>query len=159
MNDPEGRSYSLIPTVDETSTGQGLRNRHTLLLTTGNSANASVSDEGLSGVAKAKDGYEDIGYFLDKLVSCLTLRSGVGRTSLGGEPDRFLDGQGREMNVVLWGVLDVAAIMSGDLFGGKGIIVNIALDVVVGITLVCEHLEESSTSGSWTAQNDWVGGS
>ena len=49
-------------------------------------------------------------------------------------PSHDLDGQGREMNVVLWGVLDVA--MSGDLFGGKGIIVNIALEVVVGITLV-----------------------
>jgi len=49
------------------------------------------------------------GDFLDRLVPSLTVCSCMWGASLGREPDRFLDGQGREVNVVFGGVLDVTA--------------------------------------------------
>jgi hypothetical protein len=59
------------------------------------------------------------------------------------------------MNIVLGEVLDVTAIISDDLFRGIRIIVNIALDITVGVVLVCEDLEESDAPRSWAAQHDW----
>jgi hypothetical protein len=49
-------------------------------------------------------------------------------------------------------VLDVTAIISGDVFRGVRIIVNIALGITVGIALVREHLEENGASRSCAAQ-------
>jgi hypothetical protein len=49
-------------------------------------------------------------------------------------------GQGRKVNIDLGEVLDVAAIISGELFWGVRIIVN--------VTLVCKHLKESDASRS-----------
>ena len=46
------------------------------------------------------------------------------------------------MDIVLGGVLNVTAIMNGDLLGSQGTVVDITLDVVVGIALICDHLEE-----------------
>ena len=60
------------------------------------------------------------------------------------------------MDVVLGRVLNVTAIMNGDLLGSQGTVVDITLDVVVGIALVCDHLEECCTTGSWAPQHDWV---
>jgi len=60
------------------------------------------------------------------------------------------------MNVVLWRVLNVAAIMNGDLLRSQGTIVDITLDVVVGVALVCDHLEECCTTRSWAPQHNWV---
>ena len=105
-------------------------------------------------MAKAENGEEDFGDFFDEVVPGLTFESDVGRTSLCGKLDRLLDGEGGEMDIVLWGELDVAAIMTGDIFRGERIVVNVALNVVVGIALVCEHLEEGGASRSWTSQND-----
>ena len=45
-------------------------------------------------MTKTKDGGEDVGDFLDKLIPSLTICSRMWGTSLGYEPDRFLDGQG-----------------------------------------------------------------
>jgi hypothetical protein len=59
------------------------------------------------------------------------------------------------MNIVLGEVLDVAAIIRGDLFRGVRITVDIALGITIGVALVCEHLEESDASRSWVTQHDW----
>lgn len=144
----------LVPTVNETSTSQCLSDRHSLLLTSRDTTDASISDEGLPGVAKPKDGDEDVGDFADKLVSGLTFHSSVRCTSLSRKLDCFLDGQGGEMDVVLGGILDIPTIVSGDICGGERIIVNITLDVMVCVALVREHLEERCASGSWATQDD-----
>lgn len=149
-----GNDCLLVPAVDQTSTCQSLGNRNPFLLATRNTTNASVSDEGFPRVAKTKDGDKNVCDFFDKVVPGLALHTGVRCTSLGCELYRFLDGQSGEMNVVLGGVLNVTAILSGDLLWGQRIVVDFALDIVVGITLVREHLEESRTSRSWTAQHN-----
>ena len=105
-------------------------------------------------MTKTEDGGEDVGDFLDKLVPSLTICSRMWGTSLGYEPDRFLDGQGGEVNVVFGGVLNVATVVSSDIFWSEGIVVDVTLDVVVSIALVRKHLEERCTSGSWATQHD-----
>ena len=97
---------------------------------------------------------KDVGDGFDVVLPAFSVCSRVRGTSLGCEPDRFLDGEGREVDVVLRRVLDVTAIISGDLLGGQGVVVDIALNFVVGIALVCEHLEERRASGAWTTQHD-----
>jgi len=105
-------------------------------------------------MTKTEDGGEDVGDFFDKLVPSLTIRSCMWGASLGREPDRFLDGQGGEVNVVFGGVLDVTAIVSSDILWSEGIIVDVAPNGVVSIALVRKHLEERCASGSWATQHD-----
>jgi len=107
-------------------------------------------------MTKPENSGQDVGDGFDVVVPALAVRSRVWGTSLGCEPNRFLDGEGREMNVVLGGVLDVTAIVIGDLLGGQGTVVDITLDVVVGIALVCDHFEERCASRSWAPQHNWV---
>ena len=52
-------------------------------------------------MSKTEDRGEDIGDFLNNLVPSLTFCSRMWGTSLGGESDYFLGGQGREVNIVL----------------------------------------------------------
>lgn len=149
----EGRV--LIPAVNQTSTGQSLRNGHSLLLTTRNTTNISISNEGLPRVTETEDGGEDVGDFLDKLIPGLITGPGMWGTSLGRKPDRFLDGQGRKMNVVLGRVLNVTTIVSSDLLWSQRIVVNLALNVVISIPLVREYLKERRASRSRATQHDW----
>ena len=79
--------------------------------------NASVSKEGLSHVTKTKGRDEAVSGFFDTLDPGLTLHLGVGCTGLCRKSDHVLDGQGREVNIVLRGVPDVAVIMSSDISG------------------------------------------
>lgn len=106
-------------------------------------------------MTKAEDSGKDIGDFFDVVVPALTIRSSMWGTSLGRKPNRFLDGEGREMNIVLGGVLDVTTVMSGDFVGSQRIVMDITPDVVVGVALVCEHFEECRASRSRAAQNNW----
>lgn len=105
-------------------------------------------------MVKTKGSREDVSDFFDKVTPGLTIRSHVWRPGLGSESDCFLDGQGREMNIVLGRVLDITTIMSGDLLRGERAVSNIALNIVVCVTLVCEYFEKCRASGSWTAQYD-----
>ena len=143
-----GEGCVLVPAVDQTSARQCLGNRHSLLLPTGNPSNPGISDQGLPRVAKSEDSDEDICDFFNELVPGLAVWSGMRGAGLDRKPDCFLDGQGREMDVIFWGVLNVAAIMGSDLFWSERVVVDDTLDVVVGVALVCEHLEECRTSGS-----------
>ena len=97
-------------------------------------------------MAKTEDSGKDVSDFFDKLVPALTIRSGMWGTSLGRKANGFLDGQGRKMNVVFGGVLNVTAVVSSDVLWSERIVVDETLDIVVGIALVCEHLEESRAS-------------
>jgi hypothetical protein len=84
----------LVPAVNQALTRQGLINRHSLLLTTRDTANPSVSNEGLPRVAKAEDNGEDVGDDFDVFVPALTIRSNMWGTSLGHKPNHFLDDEG-----------------------------------------------------------------
>jgi len=105
-------------------------------------------------MAKTEDSGEDVSDFFDKFVSSLTICSRMWGTSLGCEPDRFLDGQGREVNVVFGGVLNVTAIVSSNILWSERIVVDVTPNVMVGIALVREHLEERCASGSRATQHD-----
>ena len=107
-------------------------------------------------MTKTKNCGKDIGDGFDVIVPALAVRSSVWGTSLCCKPNRFLDGEGRDMDVILRRVLNVAAIMNCNLLGSQGTVVNITLDVVVGIALVCEHLEECCASRPWTPQYNCV---
>jgi len=144
----------LVPAVDQTPTGQSLADGDSLLLTTGNTANPGISDEGLPHMTKTEDGGEDFGDLFDELVPSLTIRSRMRGTSLGRESDRFLDGQGGEVNVVFGGILNVTAIVSGNVFWSERVVMDVTPDVVVSIALVREHLEERCASGSRATQDD-----
>jgi hypothetical protein len=94
------KSWILVPAVNQASTHQGLRDRHSLLLITRYTTNSSVSNEDLPRVAKAEDSGEDVGDDFDVFVPALAIRLDMWGTSLGRKPDRFLNGEGRETNVV-----------------------------------------------------------
>ena len=99
---------------------------------------------------------KDVGDGFDVVVPALAIRSSVWGASLSCEPDRLLDGEGWEMDVILGRVLNIAAVMYSDLLGCQGTEVGITLDVMVGIALVCEHLEERRTPRPWTPQYNWM---
>jgi len=105
-------------------------------------------------MAKTEDGGEDVSDFFDELIPSLTVCSHMWGTSLGRESDHFLNGKGGEVNVVFGGILNVTAIVSGNIFWSEGVVVDITLDVVVSIVLVHEHLEERGASGSRATQDD-----
>ena len=77
---------------------------------------------------------------------------------LGRELNRFLSNQGREMDVVFGGVFNVTTIVGSDSVWSERVVVDNTLDVVVGFTLVCEHLEECCASRSQATQQNWGGG-
>ena len=74
-------------------------------------------------MTKTEDSGEDVGDFLDKFVPGLTIRSCMQGTSLGRKPNRLLDGQGGETNVVFEGVLNVTTIMGSDILWSERIVV------------------------------------
>ena len=74
--------------------------------------------------------------------------------TLEHKPDHFLDNQGRKVNVVFGGVLNATAIVNSDILWSEIIVVDVTLNVVVGIALVCEHLEEYCVSGFQATQHD-----
>ena len=45
------------------------------------------------------------------------------------------------MDIVFGGVLNITMIVGSDLVWSERVVVDDTLDVVVGVTLVCEHLE------------------
>jgi hypothetical protein len=77
--------------------------------------NASISNEGFPHAAKTEDSGENVGDFFDKLVPGLTIHSCMWGAGLGHEPDSFLGGQGRKVDVVLGGVSEVTAVVSGNV--------------------------------------------
>ena len=91
-------------------------------------------------MAETKYSGKDVGDGFDVIFPAFAVGSCVWGTSLGCEPNRFLDGEGREMDVVLGRILDVTTIIGGNFLGGEGVVVNIALDLVIGIALICKHL-------------------
>ena len=97
---------------------------------------------------------KDVSDSFDVVFSAFAVYSSVWSTGLGCESNRFLDGKGREMDVFFGTVLNIAAVLSSDLLGSQGVVVDITLDIVVGVALVCEHLEECRASGSWAPQHD-----
>jgi hypothetical protein len=105
-------------------------------------------------VAKIKYSGEDIDNLFDILLPSLTIRSCMGGMSLCRKSNSFLDGQGRKMDVVVGGALNVTAIMSNDFLWSRRVILNITLDVVVGITLVCEQIEGCCASRFWASQHN-----
>ena len=99
-------------------------------------------------MTKTEDSGENVGDLFDKFLPTLTVRSGTWDASLGRKSDGFLDGQGRKMDIFLGGVLNVTAVVSGNVVRSERIVVDDTLDIVVGITLVCEHLEERCAPGT-----------
>ena len=95
------------------------------------------SNEGFPHVTKTEDGGEHIGDLFDNLVPGLTIWSCTWGMSLCRKPDRFLDGQGRKVDVAFGRVLKVATIMGSDLVWSERIVVNVILDGVVCIAMVC----------------------
>jgi len=154
-NNTKGGSV-LVPAVNQASARPSFRNRNSFLLTARDATNPGIANKGLPHMTKSENSGEDVSDGFDVVVPALTICSCVWGTSLGGEPNRFLDGEGREMDVILGGVLNVTAIMGGDLLGSQGTEVDISLDIVVCIALVCEHLEECRASRPWAPQHDWA---
>jgi len=66
---------ALVPAVDQASTCPSFRNRHSLLLATGNTANPSIPNEGLPHVTKTENGGENVGDGFDVVVPALAVRS------------------------------------------------------------------------------------
>jgi len=56
----EMKKNRLVPCTDQSTTGQCLGDRNTLLFTSRNTTDGCVSNRGVSGMPKAGDAYEDL---------------------------------------------------------------------------------------------------
>ena len=74
---------------------------------------------------------------------------------LGRKGNRLFNREGRKVDVVLGTVLNVSTEMAFDVRMGNGVIVDRASDRNILVTEIGEGLEESGTTGTWTAKNDY----
>ena len=96
-------------------------------------------------MAETKHGLDDVNNVRDVLLARLFIQTGPRRTGLRSKAERLVDGKRREVHVVLWAVLHVAAIPFFNVFGAEGIIPHVAVDGMELPALVCEGLEERAT--------------
>ena len=74
---------------------------------------------------------------------------------LGSKPQRLVDCEGREMNVILWAVRDVAAEVLGNVLWGERIVVHFTLNEVIFCTLISESLQKRAASRAGASEDNW----
>ena len=74
---------------------------------------------------------------------------------LSRKGNRLFDREGRKVDVILGTVLNVSTEMTFDVQMGNGVVVDRARDRNILVTEVCESLEESSTTGTRFAKDDY----
>lgn len=70
----------------------------------------------------------------------------LGRARRGGELERSLDGESREVDVVLRAVLHIAAELLVELLGFDGVVIHLPRDRMILCALVGDSLEERAAS-------------
>jgi hypothetical protein len=63
----------------------------------------------------------------------------VWRTHLGREPERLIDRESREMDIVLWAINDVSAKFLGNNIWGQRVIMYLALHEMIFCTLIGKY--------------------
>ena len=105
-------------------------------------------------MSKTKDSGEDLGKAFDELGSGV-INAVAGCAGAGCELNGLVDSEGREVNIVLWAVLDISTEVSAKLLRRNGVVVDIAFDLVVLLALVGEGLEEGRASSTRATEYDY----
>lgn len=146
--------YSLVPRVDERPSSKSFTNRHALLLTTGDTANGSITDKSVAHMAETEDGRDDVSGHLVVLLTAVPVNSVLWRAGLGGKAESLANRHGREMDVIFRAVLHISSVVLLNLRRRERIIVAFALNGVVFMRLVGEGPEEGRATGSRASQDD-----
>jgi hypothetical protein len=72
---------------------------------------------------------------------------------LGGKPQGLVDCEGREMNIVLGAVRDVAAEVLGDVFRGERVVVHFTLNEMIFCALISESFQKRAASRARASQD------
>jgi hypothetical protein len=94
------RFNSLIPAIDQTTTGESLRNGHPLLLTTGQTTEGRVADPGVPTVVQADHSHQGIRDVVYVALPGRTNDASMGGTSLCSKSERFFHRKRGEMDIV-----------------------------------------------------------
>jgi hypothetical protein len=129
----------------------------TLLLAAGHAADAVVADGRVLDVSKAEQRLEHIHHRADVLGAALSVEACMRRTRLRGESERLVDGQRREVYVVLGRVHQVAAVVLRHRRGREGVVADVAMHGVVLAALVGKRLEERRAATARAAEDNCRG--
>jgi hypothetical protein len=129
----------------------------TLLLTAGHAADAVVADGRVLDVPEAKQRLEHIHHRADVLGATLSVEARMRRTRLRGKAERLVDGQRREVDVVLGRVHEVAAVVLRHRLGREGVVADVAMHGVVLAALIGKRLQERRAATARTAEDNCRG--
>lgn len=74
---------------------------------------------------------------------------------LGSKPQRLVDCKGREMNVILRAVRDVAPEVLGDILWRERVVVHFTLNEMIFCALIRESFQKRAASGARASQDHW----
>ena len=94
------RSGSLIPTINETATGESFCDRHSFLLTTRYTTDCRVTDSGFPTMVQTEDGQQGVRDVVYVILPGCTSDTSLRGTGFCSEPERFFYRECGKMNVV-----------------------------------------------------------
>ncbi len=133
----------LVPGCDKATSCESLTDAHAFLFAPTYTSNSCAAHQGVSAVFQTKNGCIDIRNKSCKLFPALSFNSRSRCASLSSKVDGFMDSEGREKDIVLRAVLDVAAVITVDFGRGKGVIVNVSKYRVIFRSTVGKYFEQS----------------
>ena len=105
-------------------------------------------------MSQTENGLRDACYVIHEFATRTPLYASVWCTHLGRKAKCFIDGKRREMYVVLGGVDDIAAVVLGNVFWCKRVVMHFTIHTVILCALVGESFQEGAASRAWASQYD-----
>jgi hypothetical protein len=144
---------SLVPRCDPRSQRQGFSNRNALLFAPGHAGDGCVTHNSILCMIQVEYGLDVVRGGPHKLRARLVLDTRVWSAHLRRKGQSLLDGQRREVDVILGAVHHVATIVSTDLRGRERVVVYLAFDSMELAMTIGKRLQEGAASRAWTPKN------
>src|SRR5229473_7800161 len=146
---------ALVPCRDGGAKRESLANRNTLLLTAGHASDGSITDLCIFNMAQTKNCLYDIGYNCHIGAARTILEASMWCAHLGCKPQRLIDREGGEMNVILRTVRDVTAEVLRNILWRERVVVYFTLNKMIFYALIGERFQQCAAPRARASQDNW----
>lgn len=127
----------------------------TLLLTARHAPDGSVADWSVFNMAQAENRLYNISHIRHVVAACSILEACMWRAHLGRKPQRLVDRECGEMNVILGAISDVATVVLGNIFWTERVIVHFTLHEMVFCALIGKGFQQRAAPRARASQDNW----
>ncbi len=105
-------------------------------------------------MSQTENGLDDVRCSIHVMTTRVPLKAIVRCTHLGRKTESFIDGKCGEMYVVLGRVVNIAAVVLGNVSWSERVVMDFAIHAIIFGALVGKYFQQRTASRTWATQND-----